>query len=138
MPIPTNDHEALIAMSERLNQHQRTIDQLDGQGRDHTIQLTRIGTNVEGLQKSHELLMGAIEGIKQQQLDLDNRMDSRNTDLRDHFDEKFEDMRHDMSDTMAQKEAAVPQWAQVRLTTLSIIVAVFGIMVAVLGYYHVL
>lgn len=149
MPTPETDHESLIALHERVSQHQRVMDQLDAQGRDHALQLARLTTNIEGLQHTQTLIARAIEEVKQQQqeyqqystqqiLNLDNKIDAGNTGIRDHFDEKFDAMHADVHTTMARKEAAVPQWAQVRLTALSIVVAVLGVIVAILGYFRVL
>lgn len=149
MPEPHNDHEALIALNERVRQHQESLQQLDAQGRDQAIQLAKITTNVEGLQQSHTLLLSAIDDVKRQQqtyqehtaqqfLNLDNKVDTGNTDLRNHFDEKFDSMRTEVTDTMAKKEAAVPQWAQVRLASLSVAVGILGLVVGILGYLHVI
>lgn len=149
MSAPQTDHETLIALGERVAQHQRSLDQLDGQGRDHATHLAKLTTNIEGLQHTQTLIAQALEDVKRQQqsdqartaeqfLNLDNKVDAGNSGLRDHFDEKFDAMREDVTQTLDQKEAAVPHWAQLRLTSLSIAVAILGIVVAILGYSHVL
>lgn len=149
MPQPQNDHEALIALGERVRQHQESLNKLDDHSRDQAVQLAKLTTNVEGLQQSHAQLLAAIGGVERQQatyqehtaqqfLNLDNKVDTGNADLRNHFDEKFDSMRTEVTDTMATKEAAVPQWAQVRLASLSVAVGVLGLVVGILGYLHVI
>lgn len=149
MPEMTPDTEALIALRERVKQHQESLELLDRHSRDHAVQLAKITTNIEGLQQNHRELLAAIDEVKRQQatyqehtaqqfLNLDNKVDAGNSALRDHFDEKFDAMRSDVTQTMDKKEAAVPQWAQVRLTALSILVAILGVVVAILGYFRVI
>ena len=149
MADPRNDHEAIVALDQRVQQHQESLIRLDQQSREQGLQMVRLETHISGLKESHIALTMAIDSVKtqiaeQQQrteerlTNLDDKVDSRLDNLQNHFDASFDTMRHDVRSEMTKKEAAVPQWAQVRLTSLSISVAILGVLVAIFGYFHLI
>jgi phage shock protein A len=143
-----NDHDVLTALKQQVQHHHEQITQLDAHDRETLITLTRMDQNIEGLRQSHASIMATIHSIEAQRaidqqrtedrlVGLDDKMDQRLDNLQGHFDESFTSMRHDVVDEMARKEAALPQWAKVRMLKISIVVAVIAIGVSIVEAFHV-
>lgn len=149
MADQNSDHEALIALRERVQQHQESLIKLDAHDRDNLVTLTRLNEHIAGLQSSHREIRDALQGMKQQQQDdrehtaqqfrgLDDKISAGNIDLRDHFDEKIDGWREEIKNTLQAERDALPQWAKVRLMKWSIAVAVVAVVISVLEFLRVL
>lgn len=141
------DHDDLIMVLEQVRQHTATLTSLDLQGREHALGLARMGEHVSALQASHTLIVGALDTIQRQQASdkehtaehlsaLDRKIADGNVGLRDHFDEKIDGLRDDVTQGLTREREALPQWAKVRMMKVSVVVAILAVAISVAETFH--